>query len=136
MCTQEPQAGKHVTEVLQHASMPEPSHCEVLWPISDGSVARKPHLAHPATRLRAYCLVPQQAAPPTCRLSPTAPATPALRAMTLLTGFISAESAVMGLFMGVMGEAMSTMTTLQHNKQLALTTSGWLQRSISCRGQH
>ena len=74
------------------------------------------HLMHPAKCLSAHCLVPLQAAPRTCRLSPTAPATPALRAMTLLTGFINAESAVMGLFMGVMGEAMSTMTTLQHSK--------------------
>lgn len=74
--------------------------------------AHNSHLAHPAPNLSAHCLVPLQAALHTCRLSPTAPATPALRAMTLLTGFINAESAVMGLFMGVMGEAMSTMTTL------------------------
>ena len=39
------------------------------------------------------------------------PATDAFSAMTLLAGFISAESAVMGRFRGVSGAARSTMTT-------------------------
>ena len=40
------------------------------------------------------------------------PATAALRAMTLLTGFMSAESAVIGRFMGgLFGADISTMTT-------------------------
>lgn len=46
-----------------------------------------------------------------CRLSPAAPATVAFRAITLLAGFISAESAVIGRFRGVSGAAMSTITT-------------------------
>ena len=47
----------------------------------------------------------------TCSESPAAPATDALSAMTLDEGFISAESAVIGLRVGVIGDAMSTMTT-------------------------
>ncbi len=46
-----------------------------------------------------------------CRLSPAAPATVALRAITLLAGFISAESAVIGRLSGLSGAAMSTITT-------------------------
>ena len=46
-----------------------------------------------------------------CRLSPAAPATEALSAMTLVAGFINAEFAVIGRFRGVIGAAKSTMTT-------------------------
>ena len=47
-----------------------------------------------------------------CRLSPGPGWTAALRASTLLTGFISAESAVIGRFWGANGFAISMMTTL------------------------
>ena len=47
-----------------------------------------------------------------CKLSPATAGTVALRAITLLTGFIKADSAVIGRLIGVVGEAMSTMTTL------------------------
>ena len=48
----------------------------------------------------------------TCRWSAACPGTAALSAMTLLFGFISAESAVIGLLMGCMGCSMSMITTL------------------------
>ena len=47
----------------------------------------------------------------TCSESPAAPATEALSAMTFDDGFMSAESAVIGLRVGVIGDAMSTITT-------------------------
>ena len=46
-----------------------------------------------------------------CKLSPAEPATVAFSAMTLLSGFISALSAVIGRFSGLSGLAMSTITT-------------------------
>lgn len=47
-----------------------------------------------------------------CRLSPATAGTVAFRAITLLAGFIKADSAVIGRLIGVVGEAISTMTTL------------------------
>ena len=72
-----------------------------------------------------------------CRLSPVAPATVALRAMTFEAGFINAESAVMGRFRGVSGEAMSTITTefdgpvsrMQMNLSLSIVT---LVKEMNC----
>lgn len=46
-----------------------------------------------------------------CKLSPAAPATDAFSAMTLVTGFMRALSAVIGRLSGLRGEAISTMTT-------------------------
>lgn len=47
-----------------------------------------------------------------CKLSPATEGTVAFNAMTLLAGFIRADSAVIGRLIGDIGEAMSTMTTL------------------------
>ena len=71
------------------------------------------------------------------RLSPADPATVALRAITLLLGFIRAESAVMGRFSGVNGFAISTITTLfeapvsltQMNFSLSMVT---LVKEMNC----
>ena len=72
-----------------------------------------------------------------CRLSPVAPATDAFSAITLEAGFISAESAVMGRFRGVSGEARSTITTefdgpvsrMQINLSLSMVT---LVKEMNC----
>lgn len=46
------------------------------------------------------------------RLSPVTDGTVALSAITLLAGFIKADSAVIGRLRGDIGDAMSTITTL------------------------
>ena len=81
-----------------------------------------------------------------CRWSAALPATAALSAMTLATGFISALSAVMGRRSGCPGLAHSTMTTLlaapvsrtQMNLSLSIVTfvklmnCGFTPRLASC----